>query len=142
MTKKKAAVVTIKSWADGSVLATGEESETLRDADLRDADLPSPTVVLLAAWSDLSPQLTADLMRFDSDCHPDPEAFQRWADDGGDCPYSGVHVQRAANFSEDRSLWGKGVPCRPYDLMVRVLAEKCPNWSKEQIEKFMAKFKE
>src|ERR1041385_7738461 len=104
----------------------------LRGAYLRGAYLPSPTAVLLATWGDLSPQLVADLMLFDSTCHPDPSAFDRWAA-GGKCPYSGVHVERGAHFSEDRELWGKGVPCRPYDLMARVLAEGCPDWTAEQI---------
>jgi Pentapeptide repeats (8 copies) len=109
-------------------------------ANLVGAYLPSPTAVLLATWGDLSPQLVADLMLFDSTCHPDPSAFDRWAA-GGKCPYSDVHVERGAHFSEDRKLWGKGVPCRPYDLMARVLAEKCPNWTAEQIAEFEARFK-
>jgi Pentapeptide repeats (8 copies) len=113
---------------------------SLYGANLYGANLPSPTAVLLATWGDLSPQLVADLMLYDSTCHPDPEAFQRWADGGG-CPYDDVHVQRAANFSEKRSLWGKGQPCRPYDLMTRVLAEKCPAWDEKQVAEFVAKFK-
>src|SRR6185369_8516402 len=98
-------------------------SADLRSANLRSANLPSPTAVLLATWGDLSPQLVADLMVFDAANHPNPEAFDAWAK-GGSCPYSGVRVQRAANFTEDAREWGKGVSCRPYDLMVRVLAEK------------------
>src|SRR6185369_8864088 len=98
-------------------------SADLSSANLRSANLPSPTAVLLATWGDLSPQLVADLMVFDAANHPNPEAFDAWAK-GGSCPYSGVRVQRAANFTEDAREWGKGVSCRPYDLMVRVLAEK------------------
>ena len=62
-------------------------------------------------------------MEYDAGCHPDRSAFDRWAA-GGDCPYSGVKVQRAANFTEDRRLWGKGKVCTPYNLMTRLLAEK------------------
>jgi uncharacterized protein YjbI with pentapeptide repeats len=113
----------------------------LRGADLSDANLPSPTAVLLACWPDLSPQLVADLMLFDAENHPDPAAFDKWAAGGG-CPYSGVRVQRAANFTEDKTLWGKGVYCRPYDLMVRVLAEACPEWTDKQRASFEKKFSE
>jgi len=114
-------------------------SADLSSADLRSANLPSPTAVLLATWGDLSPQLVADLMVFDAANHPNPEAFDAWAK-GGSCPYSGVRVQRAANFTEDAREWGKGVSCRPYDLMVRVLAEKCPEWSEERIAEFTKRF--
>ncbi|HEX7313331.1 MAG TPA: pentapeptide repeat-containing protein, partial [Pyrinomonadaceae bacterium] len=125
----------------GAVLRGADLSDAdLRGAVLRGAVLPSPTAVLLAYWPDLEARLVADLMLFDSTCHPDPTAFDRWAA-GGDCPYSGVHVERAARFRERKELWGKGQPCRPYDLMVRVLAEACPEWSEEKLQKFMAKFK-
>ena len=87
------------------------------------ADLPSPTMVLLAIWGELSEQLTADLMLFDASAHPDQAAFQRWAD-GGPCPYEGIKVQRAANFKESKKLWGTGKPDTIYNLMVRVLKEK------------------
>ena len=103
-------------------------SAYLRNADLRNvylsgAYLPSPTVVLLAIWGELSEQLTADLMLFDASAHPDPAAFQRWAD-GGSCPYDGVKVQRVANFKESKKLWGMGKPDTIYNLMMRVLKEK------------------
>jgi hypothetical protein len=111
----------------------------LRSADLSSANLTSPTAVLLAMWGDLSQQLCADLMLFDADNHPDKTAFDHWAA-GGSCPYSDVHVQRAANFSERKELWGKGQPCRPYDLMTRVLAECCPDWSDEQRDEFEKRF--
>ena len=99
-------------------------SANLRDADLRSADLPSPTMVLLANWSGkLSAQLTADLMEYDASCHPDRDAFTKWAN-GGDCPYASVHVQRAANFKEIKELWGTGKPCGAYSLMLRLFSEK------------------
>ena len=114
----------------------------LRWSNLSGSNLPAPTVVLLATWEDVSEQLCADLMLFDSTNHPSPEAFEAWAHDNGNCPYSGVHVQRAANFNEDEELWGKGVYCRPYDLMARVLAEKCPEWSDEKVAEFVARLDE
>jgi hypothetical protein len=80
-------------------------------------------MVLLASWGTLSDKLTADLMLFDSLAHPDPAAFYIWAD-GGPCPYQGVKVQRAANFTEQRQLWGLGKPDTTYNLMLRVLKEK------------------
>lgn len=111
----------------------------LTGANLKDANLPSPTTVLLADWERLSYDLTADLMVWDSLNHPDPTAFDRWAN-GGSCPYSETKVQRAANFRERRELWGKGKVCPPYELMQRLLAEKCPPWTKEQEEKFEQRF--
>jgi len=108
----------------------------LRGANLKGARLPSPTVVLLANWGELSDQLTADLMLWDSLNHPNPSAFDKWAETGV-CPYIAYkEVSRAANFHEKPSLWGKGKECKPYDLMKRVLAEKCPPWTDEQLAKF------
>lgn len=101
---------------------------SLSGANLKGTRLPSPTMVLLADWRELSDQLTADLMLWDSLNHPNPKAFDDWAE-GGVCPYSAYkEVSRAANFYEKRSLWGWGKECKPYDLMKRVLAEKCPDW--------------
>jgi len=95
----------------------------LQNADLYGADLPAPTMLLLAKWGTLSDELTADLMLLDASAHPDPEAFQKWAG-GGPCPYEGVKVQRIANFTENRKLWGKGKPDTIYNLMTRILKEK------------------
>jgi hypothetical protein len=111
----------------------------LQGACLQGADLPAPTVVLLASWDVVADTLTADLMRLDAACHPDPDAFDRWAA-GGDCPYSGVRVERAAAFAEQRELWVAGPPRRPYDLMVEVLAEKCPEWDAAKHAAFDAAF--
>ena len=99
------------------------QNANLQDANLEGADLPAPTVVLLAAWGEVSEVLTADLMLFDSSAHPDPETFKRWAE-GGPCPYQNVKVQRPANFKEQKNLWGKGKSDTIYNLMVRVLREK------------------
>jgi len=129
----------------GATLTGADLSDAnLTDATLTGANLPSPTMVLLASWGSLSPALTVDLMRYDAACHPDPARFDEWAvDDDGRCPYDGTSVQRAANFAESRELWrehGNG-PCpRPYDLMTRVLGEKCPEWTDEQRKAFDARF--
>jgi Pentapeptide repeats (8 copies) len=74
-------------------------------ASLSGANLPSPQIVLSAFWGSLSDQLTADLMEYDANSHPDRNAFQIWAE-GGKCPYDSVKVQRAANFTENKTLWG------------------------------------
>ena len=113
----------------------------LRGADLRGADLPSPTMMLLAIWGTVSSSLCRDLMAYDAACHPDPSAFILWAN-GGPCPYSLVKVQRAAVFKEQREHWDATAPMRrPFDLMVGVLAEKCPPWSEEQQKAFAEKFR-
>jgi hypothetical protein len=125
--------------ADANLAGANLAGANLADANLAGAHLPSPTAVLLAYWGDLSPRLCADLMLFDAANHPDPTAFDRWAQ-GGPCPYENVHVQRAANFSERKELWGQGEVCRPYGLMVRVMAEKCPSWDAQTIAGFNARF--
>lgn len=97
-------------------------------ANLKGTHLPSPPMVLLANWGSLSDELTADLMVWDSLNHQNPEAFTDWAK-GGDCPYvASTRVTRSANFMEHQDLWGKGKVVPPYELMRRVLAEKCPDW--------------
>ena len=112
----------------------------LSGANLCDARLPSPTIVFLALWGELSDDLTADLMVFDAACHPDPRAFDRWAARGR-CPYDGVNVERVANFREKRDLWQPERPiARIYDLLIRILAEKCPDWTAEQVAAFETKF--
>ena len=114
----------------------------LRGANLQEAKLPAPTVVLLASWGEVAPQLCADLMVFDASCHPEPAKFDVWAN-GGECPYSGVAVERAAQFKESKEIWNQkvGVICRPYDLMMRLINEKCPVWTEEQRIAFEASFK-
>jgi len=92
-------------------------------ADLRGARLPAPAKMLQAKWGLVSYGLCADLMEYDAYCHGDRKAFDEWAK-GGPCPYRDGQV-RAANFWENRELWGKGKLCSPYDLLVRVLREKC-----------------
>ena len=95
----------------------------LESANLRGAKLPSPTMVLLANWGRVSAELTADLMMYDASCHPDQNSFDRWAA-GGLCPYDGVCVQRACNFTEQKELLGKGKFRKPINLMLRLFKEK------------------
>ena len=112
----------------------------LEGANLEGANLPSPTMILMALWGCVSDVLCRDLMTYDAACHSDPSKFDVWAK-GGDCPYSGEKIQRAANFSENRSLWDANAPlCRPYELMVRVMKEKCPDWTEQQRKAFEEKF--
>jgi len=112
----------------------------LEGANLEGADLPSPTMILMASWDSVSDVLCRDLMTYDAACHSDPSKFDVWAK-GGDCPYSGEKIQRAANFSENRSLWDANAPlCRPYELMVRVMKEKCPDWTDDKRKAFEEKF--
>ena len=75
----------------------------------------------------LSAELTADLMVYDASFHPDETAFTRWAE-GGACPYDKAHVQRACNFNEDRTQWGKGKLVKPFSLMLRLFKEKSIKW--------------
>jgi hypothetical protein len=112
----------------------------LRGANLRGANLGAPCVMIAAgSWGELSDELTADLMLWDAANHPDPEAFDRWAN-GGACPYAAVKIARAAQFQEKKHLWGKGQVCRPWDLWQRLLAEKCPDWTDEQVAEFEKRF--
>ena len=114
----------------------------LRGANLQETKFPAPTVILLANWGEVTLQLCADLMVFDATCHPEPVKFDVWAN-GGECPYFGVSVERAAQFKESKEIWNQkvGVICRPYDLMMRLINEKCPAWTEEQKASFEASFK-
>ena len=79
--------------------------------------------MLLAYWGDVSDNLCADLMMYDASCHPDQNAFDKWAA-GGECPYANALVQRACNFIERKELWGKGKFRKPFALMLRLFKEK------------------
>ena len=113
-----------------NLYAANLRSADLRSADLQSADLqnvrlPSPTMVLMASWGELSDELTADAMAYDAACHPDPTRFDEWVATNT-CPYNSVLVQRACNFNEKKELWDPERPSpRPYDLMVRILKECC-----------------
>jgi len=98
----------------------------LSGADLRWANLPSPTMLLLANWGNvyLSNELCIELMRYDAANHPKPELFNKWAN-GGDCPYNGIKWQRCANFQERKDLWSPGPAKSALELAMMLLKEKC-----------------
>jgi hypothetical protein len=110
----------------------------LGEANLRGANLggakiglvkwPSPPMVLLASWGEVSDDICLDLMRYDAANHPEPEKFLEWAEGGG-CPYDGVHVERSANFQEKRGLIKDDFLSLPvksaYELMQLLIGEKC-----------------
>ena len=103
----------------------------LPGANLRGARLPAASMVLLADWGDLSDETTIALMRLDASAHPDPGAFDYWAETG-DCPYgAGVPVQRVASFQERREIWSSGPPPTIWSALCMVLDEKCPGWREE-----------
>lgn len=80
------------------VLAALAGGADLRGANLGGANLPSPTMVLMANWFEVSVDLCRDLMNYDA-------------------------------------------ACRPYDLMKRLIEEKCPAWTDEQTKEFEERFK-
>jgi len=99
-------------------------SADLRSANLSSANLPSPPMLLLASWYQVSAELTLKLMRYDAANHPEPEKFDEWAK-GGDCPYYDVKWQRCANFEENRELWKPGKTTKSaLELVMMLFAEK------------------
>ena len=111
-------------------------------ANLYGANLPSPSIVLVASWGEVTDALTTDLMNYDASCHPDPDLFTKWSQ-GGSCPYTSVKIERACWFKEKKHLYNPQAPlCRPYDLMMRLLTEKCPPWTEEKHKEFQEKFKQ
>jgi hypothetical protein len=147
-----AAVNTVAEALIAAVLRDANlRGANLGDADLGDADLYgadlcdakhyTPPQVLQASWGVVSDELCSQLMSWDEANHPNPAAFKVWAS-GGMCPYTNTSVERAAFFIEKRSLYKEGqVVARPYDLMTRVMNEKCPPWSEEEKVKFKNKLK-
>ena len=99
-------------------------SADLSSANLRYADLPSPTMLLLASWYQVSAKLTLKLMRYDAANHPEPTKFDEWAK-GGDCPYADVKWQRCATFQENRELWKPGKATKSaLELVLMLFKEK------------------
>ena len=97
----------------------------LQCANLQCAILPAPTILLLARWGDVPPDLCRELMRYDAENVPDgTERFNAWAK-GGPCPYAGLKLQRVANFTQDAKHWKPGRAKSAYKLMVMVIREKC-----------------
>jgi hypothetical protein len=111
-------------WADLQWVNLQEAN--LQEANLQKVQLPSPTMVLLASWGEVSNELTKRLMAFDAACHPEPERFNIWAETG-ECPYKNCHVPRVANFVERAHLWHPNLLTlreSPYNLMMAILKEK------------------
>lgn len=101
------------------------EEANLEGANLEGANLPSPASILACQWGEIeNKELCRDLMNYDAANHPNPSLFVEWAN-GDQCPYSGVQVDRACFFIEQKELLDLSVPlCRPYDLMMRLFEEK------------------
>ena len=97
---------------------------TLSGADLSGANLPAPSSLLLAYWGEVSDLLCVELMRLDAANHPDPSTFDQWVGGGG-CPYNGIKIQRMALFSEKMHLYSGGPALSCFELMKRVIVEKC-----------------
>ncbi len=109
-------------------------SADLRGANLYGADLrramvdentffPSPTMLLLAYWGEVSPELCIELMRYDAFNHPDPSTFDEWAKTGK-CPFLDLKWQRAAQFQERQKLWSPGPAKSAIVLAQMLIAEK------------------
>ena len=106
------------------------ENTNLVNANLKNTKLPSPTMILLANWGELSKKTTKMLMRLDCSSIPDGKRlFARWKKIGV-CPYEDVNVQRVASFNEHRKWWTYGPPPTIWEAMCAVLDEKCPGWRK------------
>ena len=100
----------------------------LSGAETQNTQWPSPPMLLLAFWGEVSDELCLDLMRYDAANHPKPEKFLKWAEGAG-CPYDGIKVARSAMFVEKAELITPDFLNRPvksaYELMQALLREKC-----------------
>jgi len=116
----------------------------LREADLRGADLrstmlvgadlrgakvlgvrwPAPAMVLLAFWGTLPDHLTVECMRYDAANHPEPWAFDDWADGGSD-PYDDCSWQRCVRFDDRQDLWSPGPAKSALELAQALIKERC-----------------
>lgn len=99
---------------------------SFHDAKIRGAELPSPTMVLLARWGDLNPALCAKAMRFDAANHLNGVTeFSAWAD-GCPCPYANTRYERACNFVERYQHWDPSLPVpTAMQLMIDLIREQC-----------------
>ena len=113
------------AYLSGAVL----REAVLRGAKVYGACWPAPTMLLLASWGALSPELTRQCMRFDAANHPEPRRFEEWAAGGLICPYFGIPWGRAVYFEERRADWVKGDsrrrPWTPIRLAQALLAACC-----------------
>ena len=94
----------------------------LWDADLRGAKYNPITLLSTVYWGKLSNCATTLAMRFDAASHPNPHAFQIWAD-GGSCPLNTSSVVQAINFEPRRNCWVPGRVPSPW-LMWRILCRE------------------
>jgi len=91
-----------------------------------------PTNIMSFSLGNLSKDVTLEMMRRDADAHPDPSAFERWANGLGTCPYSSGNfeneeyfINRLHYFHERRNWWEPGRPTmRTWDLIVAIIKEK------------------
>ena len=99
----------------------------MRCARLRGATLPTPPMLLLAEWGALSDGLTALALAYEASCHPDPDAFSRWSEEGDRPPHAGdARVPRACHCIGRPECWDSDLAApRPYDLMVALVRECC-----------------
>ena len=111
------------NFSKANLIGADFKKADLRDADLRGAYF-SPTAVLQADWGELSHSLTADCMELNASAHPNRRAFDRWAEEGGPCPYEGLQIQRIVNFEEKRELWDRGKLDTIWNIMMWIFAEK------------------
>lgn len=119
----RAVVENHRLWLAG----TGGARANLRGANLQYANLPAPTMLLLADWGAVSPGLCRELMRYDAENAPDgTKRFNAWAKDGR-CPYTNLKIQRVANFMQNLKHWKPGPAKSAYDLMVMCIRERCKN---------------
>lgn len=97
-------------------------------ANLKHARLPSALVFLQASWySDKLPNsLIQDLMNFDAQNHPNPQAFDGWGA-GGPCPMNDVKLDRAIPFfGENRQLWCPNRTVKsPFELLKELIKATC-----------------
>jgi hypothetical protein len=100
----------------------------LKEAIVKETLWPSPQMVLLACWGEVSDDLCTHLMRYDADNYSNPNKFVEWANDVV-CPYLYEKFQRSANFTACRKLITDNFldikPRSAYDLAQELLRECC-----------------
>lgn len=127
----KKSVGEFNAWRSANSGATIDlRGANLRGAKIKNINWPSPTMVLLAQWGELSNKLCKLAMRFDAANHPDPKSFNVWAQaQTGADPYSSYSWQRCCNFQEKRALWNtsllKKTPPTALKLAQLLVKEKC-----------------
>jgi len=70
----------------------------------------------------ISSELATELMRWDAQCHPKPELFDKWAKDAH-CPYQ--NEERFWMFNEKKEDWKPGKPTMTgAELILAICKEK------------------